>query len=115
MAAHTSTPIIPAPARLRPAVGEFRLLPGTTIVYRDPILAPLARRFAQDATRRCRIALDVGPGERAPAITIDLGEDPGLQALPAPPGPRATSATRSPSTGPGSGCGPRSRPAWPAP
>ena len=86
MAAHTSTPIIPAPARLRPAAGEFRLLPGTTIVYRDPILAPLARRFAQDATRRCGIALDVGPGERAPAITIDLGEDPGLQALPAPLG-----------------------------
>jgi hexosaminidase len=86
MAAHTHTPIIPAPARLRPAAGEFRLVPGATIACRDPILAPQARRFAQDAVRRCGIALDVGPGERAPAITIDLGEDPDLQGLPAPLG-----------------------------
>ena len=53
MAAQTSTPIIPAPARLRPAAGEFRLVPGAAIACRDPILAPLARRFAQDAARRC--------------------------------------------------------------
>ena len=59
MAAQTSTPIIPAPARLRPAAGEFRLVSGATIAYRDPILAPQARRFAQDAARRCGIALDV--------------------------------------------------------
>lgn len=86
MAASTSTPIIPAPARLRPAAGEFRLVPGAAIACRDPILAPQARRFAQDAARRCGIALDVGPGERAPAITIGLGEDPDLQGLPAPLG-----------------------------
>ncbi|HWN63347.1 MAG TPA: family 20 glycosylhydrolase [Streptosporangiaceae bacterium] len=80
------TPIIPAPARLRPSAGEFRLVPGATIAYRDPILAPLARRFAQDAARRCRIALKVGAGERAPAIVIDLGDDPDLAGLPAPLG-----------------------------
>ena len=119
MAAQTSTPIIPAPARLRPAIGEFQLVPGTTVAYRDPILAPLIHRFAQDAARRCGIALNVGAGERAPAIVIDLGDDPDFAGLPAPlgldpAGPHATSATRSPSTGPGSGCAPGSRPAWPA-
>jgi hypothetical protein len=86
MAAQTSTPIIPAPARLRPAIGEFRLVPGTTVAYRDPILAPLVRRFAQDAARRCGIALDVGTGERAGAIVIDLGDDPDFAGLPAPLG-----------------------------
>jgi hexosaminidase len=80
------TPIIPAPARLRLAVGEFRLVPGTTVAYRDPILAPLARRFAQDAARRCGIALEAGTGGRAPAIVIDLGDDPDLAGLPAPLG-----------------------------
>ena len=80
------TPIIPAPARLRLAAGEFRLGPGATIAYRDPILAPLARRFAQDAARRCGIALDVGAGGRAPAITIDLGDAPDFAGLPAPLG-----------------------------
>ncbi len=86
MAAQTSTPIIPAPARLRLAAGEFRLVPGATVAYRDPILAPLARRFAQDAARRCGIALKVGTGEQAPAIVIDLGGDPDLAGLPAPLG-----------------------------
>ena len=66
--------------------GEFRLVPGAAIAYRDPILAPLARRFAEDATRRCGIALDVGPGQRASAIAIDLGDDPDLAGLPAPLG-----------------------------
>jgi hypothetical protein len=44
MAAQTSPPIIPAPARLRlgAGAGEFRLVPGATIAYRDPILAPQA-------------------------------------------------------------------------
>ena len=84
----TITPIIPAPARLRLAAGQFRLVPGATVAYRDPILAPLARRFAQDAVRRCGIALKVGPqrGEQAPAIVIDLGGDPDLAGLPAPLG-----------------------------
>jgi len=86
MAAQTSTPIIPAPARLRPAIGEFQLVPGTTVAYRDPILAPLIHRFAQDAARRCGIALNVGTGERAPAIVIDLGDDPDFAGLPAPLG-----------------------------
>jgi hexosaminidase len=85
MAAQTSAPIIPAPARLRLG-GEFRLVPGATIAYRDPILAPQVRRFAQDAARRCGIALDLGPGERAPAIVIDLGDDPDSAGLPAPLG-----------------------------
>jgi hexosaminidase len=80
------TPIIPAPARLRPAVGEFRLISGAAIAYRDPILAPQARRFARDAAQRCGIALDLGTGERAPAIVIDLGDDPGFAGLPAPLG-----------------------------
>ena len=86
MAAQTSTPIIPAPARLRPAAGEFRLVSGATIAYRDPILAPQARRFAQDAARRRGIALDVGTGERAPAIVIDLGDAPDFAGPPAPLG-----------------------------
>ena len=37
MAAQTSAPIIPAPARLRFGAGEFRLVPGATIAYRDDI------------------------------------------------------------------------------
>jgi len=86
MAAQTSVPIIPAPARLRLGAGEFRLVRGATIAYRDPILAPQARRFAQDAARRCGIALDVGTGERAPAIVIALGDDPDFAGLPAPLG-----------------------------
>jgi hexosaminidase len=86
MAAQTSTAIIPAPARLRLAAGEFRLVPGTTVAYRDPILAPLARRFARDAARRCGIALDVGPDQRAPAIVIDLGDAPDFAGLPPPLG-----------------------------
>jgi hexosaminidase len=86
MAAQTSAPIIPAPARLRFGAGEFRLVPGATIAHRNPILAPQVRRFAQDAARRCGIALDLGPGERAPAIVIDLGDDPDFAGLPAPLG-----------------------------
>ncbi len=86
MAAQTSAPIIPAPARLRLGAGEFHLVPGATIAYRDPILAPQARGFAQDAARRCGIALDLGTGERAPAIVIDLGDDPDFAGLPAPLG-----------------------------
>src|SRR5580658_10501173 len=85
----TITPIIPAPARLRTAAGQFRLGAGATIAYRDPILAPLARRFAQDTVRRCGIALRAVPlddGERGPAIAIDLGDAPDLAGLPAPLG-----------------------------
>jgi len=85
----TITPIIPAPARLRTAAGQFRLGAGATIAYRDPILAPLARRFAQDTARRCGIALRAVPlddGERGPAIAIDLGDAPDLASLPAPLG-----------------------------
>jgi hexosaminidase len=85
MAAQTSTPIIPAPARLRLAAGEFRLVPGATVAYRDPILAPLARRFAQDAARRCGIALNVGTGERAPAAAAgEAAPLPALDILDAP-------------------------------
>src|SRR5580692_5727317 len=85
----TITPIIPAPARLRTAAGQFRLGAGATIAYRDPILAPLVRRFAQDTVRRCGIALRAVPledGERGPAIAIDLGDAPDLAGLPAPLG-----------------------------
>jgi hypothetical protein len=53
----TRTPIIPAPARITPAVGVFRLVPGVTIGYRGPMLAPLARRFSQDLARRCGLPL----------------------------------------------------------
>jgi hypothetical protein len=53
----TRTPIIPAPARITPAVGVFRLVPGATIGYRGPMLAPLARRFSQDLARRCGLPL----------------------------------------------------------
>src|SRR5580693_9140281 len=82
----TITPIIPAPARLRTAAGQFRPGAGATIAYRDPILAP---RFAQDTVRRCGIALRAVPlddGERGPAIAIDLGDAPDLAGLPAPLG-----------------------------
>src|SRR5260370_13250506 len=78
------TTIIPAAARLRPAAGESRLVPGATIAYRDPILAALARRFAQDAARRRGIPLRAVPldaGERASAIATDLCDHPHFPGL----------------------------------
>ena len=83
------TPIIPAPVRLRSAAGQFRLGSGAAVAYRGPMLAALGLRFAQDVARRCGIALDavpVGTGEQAPAIVIDLGDDPDFAGLPAPLG-----------------------------
>jgi hexosaminidase len=82
------TPIIPAPARIVPAVGEFRLAPGATVGYQGPMLAPLAQRFAQDVARRRGVSVGVGEGtdHGAHAIVIDLGDDPDLAGLPPPLG-----------------------------
>jgi hypothetical protein len=55
MAANTSTPIIPAPARLRPAAGEFRLVPGPLLPAatrswpRRPAASPRTPRAARAA------------------------------------------------------------------
>jgi len=104
----TGTPIIPAPARITPAAGEFRLAPGAAIGYHGPMLAALARRFGQDVARRCGLPLrpvpaEAGQGEgasegpsegRGPAIVIGLGDDPDLQGLPAPLGLHPTGTAR---------------------
>jgi hexosaminidase len=105
----TGTPIIPAPARITPAAGEFRLAPGAAIGYHGPMLAALARRFGQDVARRCGLPLrpvqaEAGQGEGAsegpsegrggPAIVIGLGDDPDLQGLPAPLGLHPTGTAR---------------------
>ncbi|HLK79771.1 MAG TPA: family 20 glycosylhydrolase [Streptosporangiaceae bacterium] len=105
----TRTPIIPAPARITPAVGEFRLVPGATIGYHGPMLAPLARRFSQDLARRCGLPLrsvqaetrqgeaaseapseasseGPSPGDGGHAIVVSLGDDADLDRLPAPLG-----------------------------
>jgi hexosaminidase len=86
----TGTPIIPAPARITPAAGEFRLAPGAAIGYHGPRLAPLARRFGQDVARRCRLPLRPVPAPTGDggghAIVIGLGDDPDLTGLPAPLG-----------------------------
>jgi hexosaminidase len=85
----TTTPVIPAPARLTPAAGEFRLGPGSTAACRDPALVSLARRFGQDVERRCGVpvrAVPLGAHERAPEIVIDLADDPDFAGLPAPLG-----------------------------
>ncbi len=87
----TRTPIIPAPARITPAAGEYRLAPGATIGYHGPVLAPLARRFGQDIARRCGLPLRpvparTGEGDGGHPIVIGLGADPDLDGLPAPLG-----------------------------
>ena len=74
----TRTPVIPAPARLTPAAGEFRLVSGTAIGVRDPVLTPLAARFARDVRRRTGIALELATNDPAAAIVVDLGDDAGL-------------------------------------
>jgi hexosaminidase len=85
------TPIIPAPARITSAAGEFRLTAGATIGCRDPVLAPLAQRFGDDVARRRGIPLRPVPAEEGaadggPAIVIGLGDDRDLAGLPAPLG-----------------------------
>jgi hexosaminidase len=97
----TRTPIIPAPARITPAAGEYRLAPGATIGYHGPVLAPLARRFGQDVARRCGLPLRPVPAETSQgggasegpsegdgrhAIVVGLGDDADLDGLPAPAG-----------------------------
>jgi hypothetical protein len=87
----TRTPIIPAPAWITPAAGEYRLAPGATIGYHGPVLAPLARRFGQDVARRCGLPLrpvpaQTGEGGGGHAIVIGLGDDQDLKELPAPLG-----------------------------
>jgi hexosaminidase len=82
-------PIIPAPVRLTPAAGEYRLGPAASVAYRDPVLAPLARRFGQDVDRRCGIplrAVPSDPDDGTQAIVIGLGDDPDFGRLPVPLG-----------------------------
>jgi Glycosyl hydrolase family 20, domain 2 len=84
-----TSPVIPAPVRLTPGAGEFRLDPAAAVVYRDPVLGPLARRFAADVGRRCGIPLRTvpsGPEDATQAIVIGLGQDPDFARLPAPLG-----------------------------
>ena len=87
----TRTPIIPAPARITPAAGEYLLAPGATIGYHGPVLAPLARRFGQDVARRCALPLRpvparTGEGDGGHPIVIGLADDADLDGLPAPAG-----------------------------
>jgi len=87
----TRTSIIPAPAWITPAAGEYRLAPWATIGYHGPVLAPLARRFGQDVARRCGLPLrpvpaQTGEGGGGHAIVIGLGDDQDLKELPAPLG-----------------------------
>jgi len=82
--------VIPAPVRFEVGGGrEFMFRPGTAVGYADPGLAPIARRFCSEITRRTglRLAPRAGhpvPGE--PSVKIELAAGDDIRALPAPTG-----------------------------
>ena len=81
---------IPAPVRFEVGGGrEFVFRPGTAVGYADPGLAPIARRFCSQITRRAclRLAPRAGhpvPGE--PSVKIELAAGDDIRALRAPTG-----------------------------
>jgi hexosaminidase len=90
-------PIIPAPLRLTPATGLFRLGTGATVAYGGPALAGLVERFCADARRRAGIrarAVLAGTDDAAHDITVSLDGGPALAGLPGPAGidPAGTAA-----------------------
>jgi hypothetical protein len=84
-------PIIPAPLRLTPATGLFRLGTGATVAYGGPALASLVEQFCADVRWRAGIrarAVLAGTDDTAHDITVSLDGVPALAGLPGPAGIR---------------------------
>jgi hexosaminidase len=81
-----SHPVIPAPARFGVGAGRFAWRPGTQVWYTAPGVAPIARRFCVQVTRRTgqhATAMAGSPGPGEPCVRIEPAAGGELRALPA--------------------------------